>query len=93
MESLEKSLFEANSKVQRLTVQIESSQNEIAFLREEQDGDKIRIGDLESELKTYQMSLHSEKEKTRELEQRLADERHQREVVGSKEKREARGGK
>lgn len=88
MESLEKSLFEANTKVQRLTVQIESSQNEIAFLREEQDGDKIRIGDLESELKTYQMSLHSEKEKTRELEQRLADERHQREVVGSKEKQE-----
>ncbi|KAF7715604.1 Uncharacterized protein PECH_000984 [Penicillium ucsense] len=88
MDSLEKSLFEANSKVQRLTVQIESSQNEIAFLREEQDGDKIRIGDLESELKTYQMSLHSEKEKTRELEQRLAEERHQREVVGSKEKQE-----
>lgn len=88
MESLEKSLFEANAKVQRLTVQIESSQNEIAFLREEQDGDKIRIGDLESELKTYQMSLHSEREKTAELEQRLADERHQREVLGSKEKQE-----
>ncbi|KAJ5548671.1 hypothetical protein N7513_005905 [Penicillium frequentans] len=88
MESLEKSLYEANTKVQRLTVQIESSQNEIAFLREEQDGDKIRIGDLESELKTYHMSLVSEKEKTRELEQRLADERHQREVVGSKEKQE-----
>ncbi|KAJ5152882.1 Anucleate primary sterigmata protein B [Penicillium canariense] len=88
MESLEKGLFEANTKVQRLTVQIESSQNEIAFLREEQDGDKIRIGDLESELKTYQMSLYSEKEKTRELEQRLADERHQRELVGSKEKQE-----
>ncbi|KAJ5288498.1 hypothetical protein N7478_001528 [Penicillium angulare] len=88
MESLEKSLFEANTKVQRLTVQIESSQNEIAFLREEQDGDKIRIGDLESELKMYQMSLYSEKDKSRELEQRLADERHQREVVGSKEKQE-----
>lgn len=88
MEELEKSLFEANAKVQRLTVQIESSQNEIAFLREEQDGDKIRIGDLASESKTYQMILHSEKEKTRELEQRLADERHQREVVGSKEKQE-----
>ncbi|KAJ5306629.1 hypothetical protein N7508_005644 [Penicillium antarcticum] len=88
MESVEKSLFEANTKVQRLTVQIESSQNEIAFLREEQDGDKIRIGDLESELKNYHMSLMSEKEKTRELEQRLADERHQREVVGSKEKQD-----
>ncbi|XHG09211.1 hypothetical protein AWENTII_012287 [Aspergillus wentii] len=88
MESLDKSLYEANTKVQRLTVQIESSQNEIAFLREEQDGDKIKIGDLESELKTYSMSLHSEKEKTRELEGRLADERHQREVVGGKEKQE-----
>ncbi|CAG8936564.1 unnamed protein product [Penicillium salamii] len=88
MESVEKSLFEANTKVQRLTVQIESSQNEIAFLREEQDGDKIRIGDLESDLKNYHTSLVSEKEKTRELEQRLADERHQREVVGSKEKQD-----
>ncbi|KAL4805272.1 hypothetical protein BDV18DRAFT_140574 [Aspergillus unguis] len=88
MESLEKSLYEANSKVQRLTVQIESSHNEIAFLREEQDGDKIKIGDLESELKTYRISLQSEKEKTKELEERLAEERHQREVVGSKEKQE-----
>lgn len=88
MESLEKSLYEANSKVQRLSVQIESSHNEIAFLREEQDGDKIKIGDLESELKTYQMSLQSEKDKTSELEERLAEERHQREVVGSKEKQE-----
>lgn len=88
MECLEKSLYEANSKVQRLSVQIESSHNEIAFLREEQDGDKIKIGDLESELKTYQMSLQSEKDKTSELEERLAEERHQREVVGSKEKQE-----
>lgn len=88
MESVEKSLFEANTKVQRLTVQIESSQNEIAFLREEQDGDKIRIGDLESELKICNASLFSEKEKTRELEQRLADERYQREVIGSKEKQD-----
>lgn len=88
MENLEKSLFEANTKTQRLTVQIESSQNEIAFLREEQDGDKIKIGDLESELKTYQVSLQSEKEKAKELEERLAEERHQREVVGGKEKQE-----
>ncbi|EAW09168.1 putative anucleate primary sterigmata (ApsB) [Aspergillus clavatus NRRL 1] len=88
METLEKNLYEANTKVQRLTVQIESSQNEIAFLREEQEGDKIRIGDLESELKTYLLSLQSERDKTRELEARLAEERHQREVVGSQEKQE-----
>ncbi|EEP82079.1 anucleate primary sterigmata protein B [Uncinocarpus reesii 1704] len=88
LETLEKNLFESNGKVQRLTVQLESSQNEIAFLREEQDGDKIKIGDLESELTTTQMSLQSEKERARELDSRLAEERHQREVVGSKEKQE-----
>lgn len=87
-ESLEKDLFEANNKVQRLTVQLESSQNEISFLREEQDGDKIRISNLESELKTCQVSLQVEREKSGELEMRLAEERHQREVVGSKEKQE-----
>ncbi|OJD21414.1 hypothetical protein ACJ73_07245 [Blastomyces percursus] len=88
LEQMEKSLFEANSKVQRLTVQQESSQNEIAFLREEQDGDKIKIGDLESELKTCQMSLQIEKDRAKELDSRLAEERHQREVVGGKEKQE-----
>ncbi|OJD13511.1 hypothetical protein AJ78_06037 [Emergomyces pasteurianus Ep9510] len=88
LEQMEKSLFEANNKIQRLTVQQESSQNEIAFLREEQDGDKIKIGDLESELKTCQMSLQSEKDRAKELDRRLAEERHQREVVGSKEKQE-----
>lgn len=71
IQALERSLREANSKVQQLTVQIESSQNEISFLREEQDGDKIKIGDLESELKTYEINLSSEKDKTRELEEEL----------------------
>lgn len=88
IDSLEKSLFEANAKVQRLTVQLESSQNEISFLREEQDGDKIRISDLDSELKTCQINLQAEREKTKELESRLAEERHQREVVAGKEKQE-----
>lgn len=88
IDSLEKSLFEANTKVQRLTVQLESSQNEISFLREEQDGDKIRISDLDSELKNCQINLQAEREKTKELESRLAEERHQREVVAGKEKQE-----
>ena len=71
IQALERSLREANNKIQQLTVQIESSQNEIAFLREEQDGDKIKIGDLESELKTHEINLSSEKDKTRELEDEL----------------------
>lgn len=81
--SLEKSLFEANNKVQRLTVQLESSQNEISFLREEQDADKIRISDLESELKNTQVGLQIEREHVRELENRLAEERQQRELVAT----------
>lgn len=88
LETMENNLSEANSKNQRLTVQQESSQNEIAFLREEQDADKIRIGDLESEMKTTQTSLQSERDRAKELDQRLAEERHQREVVDNKEKQQ-----
>ena len=73
---------------ERLTVQFESSQSQIAFLREEQDGDKIKIGELENSLNNLQNSLDSEKDRARELDQRLAEERHQREVIGSKEKQD-----
>jgi Centrosomin N-terminal motif 1/Micro-tubular organiser Mto1 C-term Mto2-binding region len=85
LENMEKELEEANSKVQRLTVQQESSHNEIAFLREEQDGDKIKIGDMESVLKATHLSLSTEKDRTKDLERRLAEERRQHEAVGSKE--------
>jgi chromosome segregation ATPase len=88
LEQMENNLVEANGKISRLTVQQESSQGEIAFLREEQDGDKIKIGDLEAAIKNTEDNLHEEKERAKELEQRLANERHQREVVASKEKQE-----
>ena len=88
LEQMEKNLVDTNSKINRLTVQQESSQGEIAFLREEQDGDKIKIGDLEAAIKNTEENLHEEKERTKELEQRLANERHQREVVASREKQE-----
>lgn len=88
LENMEKNLAEAESKIQRLTVQQESSHNEIAFLREEQDGDKIKIGDLEGVLQSTHLNLNTERDKCKELERRLAEERHQREVVGSQEKQE-----
>ena len=66
-------------KLDRANVQNESMQKENAFLREEQESDKIKIGDLESD-------LTSEKSLAQELQQRLAQEKHQREVVDSKEK-------
>ncbi|EXJ85170.1 hypothetical protein A1O3_05845 [Capronia epimyces CBS 606.96] len=88
IENLEKSLAETESKVQRLTVQQESSHNEIAFLREEQDADKIKIGDLESLLKKVHLNLETERDRSRDLERRLTDERAQRDAVASQEKQE-----
>ncbi|KAN0102300.1 hypothetical protein V8E51_012810 [Hyaloscypha variabilis] len=88
LEQMEKNLVEANGKIDRLTVQQESSQGEIAFLREEQDGDKIKIGDLEAAVRIANESLQEERERIKELEQRLANERHQREVVAGREKQE-----
>lgn len=88
LEQMEKNLVEINGKVNRLTVQQESSQGEIAFLREEQDGDKIKIGDLEAAIRSAEQSLQEERERSKELDQRLANERHQREVVAGKEKQE-----
>jgi predicted nucleic acid-binding Zn-ribbon protein len=88
LEDLEAKLLEANDKANRLSVQQESSQGEIAFLREEQETDKIRIGDLEAALANAEQSLREEKERARELEQRLATERRQREMVANREKEE-----
>ena len=79
---------ELRDQHERLSVQHESSQNQLKFLREEQDGDKIKIGELENSLSNIRNQLNSESERAKELEQRLAEERHQREVVGSKEKKE-----
>ncbi|RGP65887.1 anucleate primary sterigmata b [Fusarium longipes] len=88
LEDLEQKLMEANDKNQRLSVQQESSQGEIAFLREEQETDKIRIGDLEAAVASAEQSIHEEKERVKELENRLQQERHQREIVADQEKEE-----
>ncbi|KAF4453261.1 putative apsB protein [Fusarium austroafricanum] len=88
LEELEQKLMEANDKNQRLSVQQESSQGEIAFLREEQEGDKIRIGDLEAAMAQAEQSIRDEKERVKELENRLQQERHQREIVADQEKEE-----
>lgn len=88
LESMEKSLAESESKISRLTVQQESSHNEIAFLREEQDGDKIKIGDLESLLKKVHFNLESEREKARELDGRLGEERQQHNMITNKKEKD-----
>ncbi|KAL6875167.1 hypothetical protein J3F83DRAFT_759735 [Trichoderma novae-zelandiae] len=84
LEELEQKLLEANEKNQRLSVQQESSQGEISFLREEQEADKIRIGDLEAALSNSQRGLEDEKERVKELENRMQEERAQWEDVTTK---------
>ena len=85
---MDKDVRDEREKNTKLSVQHESAQGEVAFLREEQEGDKIKIGDLEDALNNLETGLNSEKEKVKELEGRIAEERHQREVIGSKEKQE-----
>ena len=87
IDSLTDQLHESNRKAEKLAVQLENSQNEINFLREEQDGDKIKIGDLEHDIKTGKANLDSEKERSKDLEKRLTVERNQRELSGSEAQR------
>lgn len=87
-DTMDKDLREERDKTTKLTVQQESGQSEIAFLREEQDGDKIKIGNLEDALNDLKANLSSEKDRAKDLDSRLAEERHQREVIGGKEKQD-----
>ncbi|KAG8529104.1 uncharacterized protein KY384_005739 [Bacidia gigantensis] len=87
-DAMDKDLREGRDKNTKLSVQHESAQSEVAFLREEQEGDKIKIGDLEDALNNLQASLASERDKANDLEVSIADERHQREIIDSKEKQE-----
>jgi chromosome segregation ATPase len=88
MDELEKNLKETALKNNRLEVQSESLHNEISFLREEQEGDKIKIGDLENNLDAAQQKIQDEKEKMQELEESLVEERRQREIVDNQSKQE-----
>ncbi|KAL5379911.1 hypothetical protein DPSP01_008193 [Paraphaeosphaeria sporulosa] len=84
----DKLLSDEKAKNEKLDIQLESCQGEIDFLREEQEGDKIKIGELESTLNAAQITIQDEKERHRELEERIAEERRQREVLESQEKQE-----
>ncbi|CAA9962090.1 anucleate primary sterigmata protein b [Pyrenophora teres f. maculata] len=84
----DKLLSEERSKNERLDVQLESCQGEIDFLREEQEGDKIKIGELESALNHTQATLQEARERARDLEERMTEERQQRDALETQEKQE-----
>ena len=87
-DAIDKERNEEKDKNNRLIVQQASSQSELTFMREEQDSDKMRIGNLQIEINNLQASLDSEKDRARDLDLTLAEERHQQEVIGGKEKKE-----
>ncbi|KAJ4291155.1 hypothetical protein N0V90_010353 [Kalmusia sp. IMI 367209] len=84
----DKLLSDEKAKNEKLDIQLESCQGEIDFLREEQEGDKIKIGELESTLNTAHITIQDEKERYRELEERITEERRQRDILESQEKQE-----
>ncbi|PUU83522.1 hypothetical protein B9Z19DRAFT_963682 [Tuber borchii] len=88
MSVLEGSLREANEKIERMTVQSESAKGEIAFLREEQDADKIKIGELETVIKGLEETIEEEREKVADARERLESERKDREKMGDKRQQE-----
>ena len=85
---MDKDLREEKDKHSKLSVQHESVHREVSFLREEQEGDKMKIGDLEDALNDLQTSLASEKDRAKGLDAQIAEERRQREIIDSKEKLE-----
>ncbi|KAJ4365755.1 hypothetical protein N0V83_008375 [Neocucurbitaria cava] len=84
----DKLLNDERSKNERLDIQLESCQGEIDFLREEQEGDKIKIGELESAINNAQVTIQDEKERFRDLEERITEERQQRDALDTKGKQE-----
>ena len=84
----DKLLNDERSKNERLDIQLESCQGEVDFLREEQEGDKIKIGELESAINIAQVTIQDEKERFRDLADRMGEEAQQRDVLDSQEKQE-----
>ncbi|KAK5130804.1 hypothetical protein LTR08_001638 [Meristemomyces frigidus] len=79
---------ELDQKNRKLEITQESLHSEITFLREEQEGDKIKIGELEDALNAAQQTVQDEQEKLRELEDEIMVERQQRDVLENQSKEE-----
>jgi len=79
---------EVDQKNRKLEITQESLHSEITFLREEQETDKLKIGELEDAFNAAQQSIQDEQEKLREMEEGIIEERQQRDVLENKSKEE-----
>lgn len=88
LQKWEEKCKELDQKNRKLEITQESLHSEITFLREEQEGDKIKIGELEDALNAAQQNIQDEQEKLREMEDEIVQEREQRDVLENKSKEE-----
>ena len=86
LQKWEQKCKEIDGKNRKLEITQESLHSEITFLREEQEGDKIKIGELEDALNAAQQTIQDEQEKLREMEEATVEERQQRDVLENKSK-------
>lgn len=88
LQKWEEKCKELDGKNRKLEITQESLHSEITFLREEQEGDKIKIGELEDAINAAHQNIQDEQEKLRELEEEIVQERHQRDVLENQSKEE-----
>lgn len=88
LQKWEEKCKELDQKNRKLEITQESLHSEITFLREEQEGDKIKIGELEDALNAAQQNIQDEQEKLREMEEEILQEREQRDVLENQSKEE-----
>lgn len=79
IERAEKKFREEEANSQRLNVQLESAQGQITFLNEELDGDKIKIGQLETNLSKVEEQVREERERAKDWERRCGEEKRRTE--------------
>lgn len=88
LQKWEEKCKELDQKNRKLEITQESLHSEITFLREEQEGDKIKIGELEDALNAANQNIQDEQEKLREIEEEIVQERQQRDVLENQSKEE-----
>jgi chromosome segregation ATPase len=88
LQKWEEKCKELDQKNRKLEITQESLHSEITFLREEQESDKIKIGELEDALNAAHQNIQDEQEKLREMEDEIVQEREQRDVLENQSKEE-----
>lgn len=88
LQKWEEKCKELDQKNRKLEITQESLHSEIAFLRDEQEGDKLKIGELDDALNAAHQNIQDEQEKLREIEDEIIQEREQRDVLENQSKEE-----